>query len=79
MGIYPGLKSEFLGPKTLKKTFTYASSTPDKWPRKKIDSMIYPGSSGKPKFGWRKFFPKLLGGFFFEEVGWPYGLKLKLL
>jgi hypothetical protein len=28
--IYPGLKSEFLGPKTFKKNFIYAFKTPDK-------------------------------------------------
>ena len=43
MGIYPGLKIEFLQTKTLKKNSIYAKSTPNKKQRKKIVTMIYPG------------------------------------
>jgi hypothetical protein len=44
--IYPGLKGEFLRPKTFLKNFIYVFKTPVKYFRKKFVSTIYPGSSG---------------------------------
>ena len=42
--IYPGVKSEFLRPRSfLKKNFIFAIKTPDKKFRKKFVSLIYPG------------------------------------
>jgi hypothetical protein len=41
--IYPGIKSEFLRPKSFIKNFIYAIKIPDKKLRKKFVSIIYPG------------------------------------
>jgi hypothetical protein len=45
--IYPGIKSEFLRPKSFLKNFIHAIKIPDKKPRKKFASMIYPVSKFK--------------------------------
>jgi hypothetical protein len=57
---FPGLKSEFLRPKTFFKNFIYAFKAPVKKFRKKFVSIIYPGYQiqGLPVYYRRKKFSK---------------------